>query len=70
LTERPSITVVEYKISTFCNFGDCVEVGQLPGGSVSVRDTKDRERTASLVFTPDEWDAFVKGVKNGEFDPA
>jgi hypothetical protein len=62
--------VVEYKISTFCNFGDCVEVGQLPGGSVSVRDTKDRERTASLVFTHDEWDAFVKGVKNGEFDPA
>jgi hypothetical protein len=69
LTERPSITVVEYKISTFCNFGDCVEVGQLPGGSMSVRDTKDPERR-SLVFTTDEWDAFVKGVKNGEFDPA
>lgn len=61
--------MVEYKISTFCNFGDCVEVGRLPGGSVSVRDTKDPERR-SLVFTPDEWDAFVKGVKNGEFDPA
>lgn len=69
MTERPSITVVEYKISTFCNFGDCVEVGQLPGGSMSVRDTKDPERR-SLVFTTDEWDAFVKGVKNGEFDPA
>ena len=66
---RPSITVVEYKISTFCNFGDCVEVGRLSGGSVSVRDTKDPERR-SLVFTHDEWDAFVKGVKNGEFDPA
>ena len=61
--------MVEYKISTFCNFGDCVEVGQLPGGSMSVRDTKDPERR-SLVFTHDEWDAFVKGVKNGEFDPA
>lgn len=61
--------MVEYKISTFCNFGDCVEVGQLPGGSMSVRDTKDPERR-SLVFTTDEWDAFVKGVKNGEFDPA
>ena len=59
--------MVEYKISTFCNFGDCVEVGQLPGGSMSVRDTKDPERR-SLVFTHDEWDAFVKGVKNGEFD--
>lgn len=61
--------MVEYKISTFCNFGDCVEVGQLAGGSVSVRDTKDPERR-SLVFSHDEWDAFVKGVKAGEFDPA
>jgi Domain of unknown function (DUF397) len=62
--------VVEYKISTFCNFGDCVEVGLMPGGSVSVRDTKDPERSRSLVFTSDEWAAFVKGVKAGEFDPA
>jgi len=22
-----------------------------------------------LVFTPDEWDAFVLGAKDGEFDP-
>jgi hypothetical protein len=61
--------VVEYKISSFCNFGDCVEVGTLRGGAVSVRDTKDAAGT-TLTFTRDEWDAFVKGVKNGEFDPA
>jgi hypothetical protein len=60
--------VIEYKVSSFCNFGDCVEVGQLPGGSVAVRDTKDGERRTSLVFSPDEWTAFVAGVKNGEFD--
>ena len=36
--------VVDYKVSSFCRFGDCVEVGQLPGGSVLVRDTKDPER--------------------------
>ena len=41
---------------------------QLPGGSVTVRDTKDRH--TELVFTRDEWDAFVRGVKAGEFDPA
>jgi hypothetical protein len=61
--------VFDYKISSFCRFGDCVEVGQMPDGSVSVRDTKDAE-CRSLVFTHEEWDAFVKGVKNGEFDPA
>lgn len=61
--------MVDYKVSSFCRFGDCVEVGQLPGGSVSVRDTKDPERRA-LVFTYEEWNAFVKGVKNDEFDPA
>jgi hypothetical protein len=62
--------VVTYKVSSFCNFGECVEVGRLPGGSVTVRDTKDPERQVSLTFTRDEWDAFVKGVKAGEFDPA
>jgi hypothetical protein len=62
--------VVEYRISSFCRFGDCVEIGQLPGGAITVRDTKDAERRTSLTFTHDEWDAFVKGVKNGEFDPA
>ena len=59
---------MEFRISSFCDFGNCVEVGQLPGGAVAVRDTKDRE--SSLVFTPDEWTAFVAGVKNGEFDLA
>ena len=58
--------MIEFKISSFCDLGNCVEVGQLPGGAVAVRDTKDREQ--SLVFTPDEWTAFVAGVKNGEFD--
>jgi Domain of unknown function (DUF397) len=69
MSRKAFLTVVEYKISSFCNFGNCVEVGQLPEGSVSVRDTKDPERR-SLVFTGEEWGAFVKGVKNGEFDPA
>jgi Domain of unknown function (DUF397) len=62
--------VVDYRISSFCSLGDCVEVGQLPGGAVTVRDTKDPERRAALTFTRDEWAAFVQGVKAGEFDPA
>lgn len=34
---------------------------------VMVRDTKDLAKT-TLTFTHGEWDAFIKGVKNGEFD--
>lgn len=40
----------------------------LPRGAVAVRDAKDR--THELIFTAEEWAAFVAGVKNGEFDPS
>jgi len=36
-------------------------------GKVAVRDSKDR-RGPVLVFTPAEWEAFVGGVRDGEFD--
>jgi hypothetical protein len=62
--------VIEFRTSSFCNLGNCVEVGRSPEGSVVVRDSKDPERRASLVFTAEEWWAFVAGVKNGEFDLA
>lgn len=62
--------MIEYRTSSYCNFGDCVEVGAAPDGSVIVRDSKDDTRATSLVFTREEWTAFVKGVKAGEFDPA
>ena len=62
--------MLQYKVSSFCNYGNCVEVGRSPEGPVVVRDSKDPERRTSLVFTPEEWTAFVAGVKNGEFDLA
>lgn len=34
---------------------------------VLMRDAKHPEGPV-LVFTPDEWDAFIGGVKDGEFD--
>ncbi|MEV4283654.1 DUF397 domain-containing protein [Actinoplanes xinjiangensis] len=46
--------------------GNCVEVAITDEG-VAVRDTKDRSKPAH-VFTLAEWDAFVGGVKDGEFD--
>ncbi|HEX4830112.1 MAG TPA: DUF397 domain-containing protein [Trebonia sp.] len=47
--------------------GNCVEVAHLPGGGVAVRDTKDRAKAAH-VYTRGEWEAFLVGAKNGEFD--
>lgn len=58
--------MTDFKISSFCNFGGCVEVGRTPEGAVLVRDTKDRAQ--QLSFTDEEWTAFVAGVKAGEFD--
>lgn len=45
---------------------NCVEVA-FAGDAVAVRDTKDRQ-AAMLLFTGDEWKAFIEGVKSGEFD--
>jgi hypothetical protein len=47
--------------------GNCVEVAHLSGGGVAVRDTKDRSKTPH-VYTRGEWQAFLVGAKNGEFD--
>jgi hypothetical protein len=55
----------EYKTSSFCSGGDCVEVGLRDGGVVAVRDTKDRSR--ELTFSSQEWAAFVAGIKRGAF---
>jgi hypothetical protein len=51
---------------SFAN-GNCVEVAALAGGEVGVRNSRDRAG-AVLRFTGDEWQAFVGGVANGEFD--
>jgi hypothetical protein len=47
--------------------GNCVEVAGLTGDRIRVRDSK-HPRGAVLTFTPAEWDAFIGGVRNGEFD--
>jgi len=44
----------------------CVAVALKPEG-VALRDTKDNTKH-TLFFTHGEWKAFVKGVKDGEFD--
>jgi Domain of unknown function (DUF397) len=60
-------TAAWHKSSRSSPSGDnCVEVA-FAGAAVAVRDTKNRE-AAMLVFTGEEWTAFLDGVKAGEFD--
>jgi hypothetical protein len=51
---------------SFAN-GNCVEVASLPDGQIGVRNSREAEG-AVLRFTSDEWQAFIGGAHNGEFD--
>jgi hypothetical protein len=55
-----------WRKSTLSHTNGCVEVAFVDGG-VAVRDSKDH-RGPVLLFTPFEWEAFVGGVRDGEFD--
>jgi hypothetical protein len=59
-----------FKSSASAYNGDCVEISHLRDGRVAVRDTKDRASGPALIFTLSEWNAFLAGAKNGEFDSA
>ena len=48
------------------NGGQCVEVARNLPDVVAVRDSKNPEGPA-LVFTPQEWRAFLDGVRADEF---
>jgi hypothetical protein len=47
--------------------GNCVELAHLYGGQVAIRNSRHRSGPA-LLFTEAEWDAFLAGLKDGEFD--
>lgn len=46
---------------------DCVEVAFGAGGEVLIRDSK-AAKGPVLRFSASEWDAFLVGVRRGEFD--
>ncbi|HXL20519.1 MAG TPA: DUF397 domain-containing protein [Streptosporangiaceae bacterium] len=47
--------------------GSCVEVAELPGGAIAVRNSRHPGGPA-LIYTPGEVTAFIQGVKDGQFD--
>ena len=55
-----------FRKSSYSNLS-CVEVALLDTGHVAVRDSKNTTQPPHL-FTAGEWDAFLAGVRDGEFD--
>jgi Domain of unknown function (DUF397) len=55
-----------WRKSTRSGSNGCVEVAFVQG-QVAVRDSKQHGGPV-LVFTAHEWDAFLSGVRAGEFD--
>ncbi|MBP2705149.1 DUF397 domain-containing protein [Microbispora sp. RL4-1S] len=65
MTDRPLFADAHWRAA--CNGGACVEVA-FHGGWVGLRDGKQGDLGPVLTFTADEWDAFVRGIKDGRFE--
>jgi Domain of unknown function (DUF397) len=55
-----------WRKATRSGVNGCVEVG-LVDDQIAVRDSKDREGPV-LMFTAPEWEAFLGGARDGEFE--
>jgi Domain of unknown function (DUF397) len=58
---------IQWRKSTLSTTNGCVEVAVV-GDRIAVRDSKDQGQGPVLEFTAEEWDAFLGGVRGGEFD--
>lgn len=59
------LSTIAWRKSSFSASDNCLEVAQVSGG-VALRDSKNSSR-GPLLFTDDEWRAFVRGARAGEF---
>jgi Domain of unknown function (DUF397) len=57
------VTGATWRKSTYSNGtgGNCVEIAAMPDGGRALRDSKNPDGP-QLIFTPDEWRAFTKGL--------
>ena len=57
---------IQWRRSSRCETGACVEVARVHS-MIAIRDSKAVDGPV-LTFSPQEWAAFVAGVRNGDFD--
>jgi len=67
MTDQPESLVWRKSSRSSAQGADCVEVAELGDGGRLVRHSKDPDGPR-LRFTAGEWQAFIAGVKAGEFD--
>jgi hypothetical protein len=67
LSDSAEVATLTWR-SAKCATQSCVEVADMPDGGVAIRDSKAGDTSPVLLFSADEWSAFVTGVKAGEFD--
>lgn len=59
---------LDWRKSRASGSGNCVQVAVASaGGRILVRNSK-HPAAGMASFTPTEWEAFLTGVRNGEFD--
>lgn len=56
-----------HKSSRSGSSANCVEIAELHDGHWAVRDSKQPDGPV-LVFTPSEWTAFTRGMRDSDFD--
>jgi len=70
MTTPPSVpTDLVWHTSSYSsgNGGNCVEVARLADGGRAVRHSQHPDN-GTLTFTQAEWDAFLAGARDGEFN--
>jgi hypothetical protein len=66
-TTRPAAGSAWTKSSLSHANGNCVQIAHIEDGQVGMRDSKNATGPV-LAIQPEEWRAFLDGVRNGEFD--
>jgi len=64
--DQQMLDALVWKSARSCTGGNCVQVA-VAGDVIALRDSKNQDG-AVLIYSTDEWTAFVEGVKSGDFD--
>ena len=63
------VNSASWRKSSFSSMnGSCIEISRLLSDRIGIRDTKDNGTGPVLFFTDSEWNAFIAGAKEGQFD--